>query len=95
MTIKFILRVFLTKKEHNHNLDRPERYLTPFLSLPPLKMMFCENVVFEAQFKNSFISWKSRVPFLTNSLFYVLNHSINFKSYDVMISISTRARGYS
>ena len=27
-----------------------------------------------------FISWKSRVPFFTNSIFWILNHASNFES---------------
>ena len=55
-------------------------------------MITSKNEVFEGQFNNVFISWKSHFPFLTYSIFHILNHSINFESCDAMISISTRVR---
>ena len=42
-------------------------------------MVTLENVVFEAQLKNLFISYGSEVLFLRYSVFYILNHAINFK----------------
>ena len=39
--------------------------MIPILRLPLLKMITFENVVFEWQFKNFFISWKSDVLFLS------------------------------
>ena len=39
-----------------------------------------------------FISWKSHAPSLNNSTFFILKHSINSKSYDLMMSNSTRTR---
>lgn len=47
-------------------------------------MITYENAVFEAQFALYFI--------LEYSVFYILNHSMNFESCDIMIVISTRAR---
>ena len=52
-------------------------------------MTTSENLAFEAQIKNLFISWKNNVPFLKYSNFYTLNHFINLKNYDFMIKIST------
>ena len=46
-----------------------------------------KNLVFVTQFKNFFILWKSHVPFLRSSIFYILNHSINFECYDVVDDI--------
>ena len=43
-----------------------------------------KNLVFETQFKNFFILWKSHVLFLRSSFFYILNHSINFECYDAV-----------
>ena len=57
-------------------------------------MTTSENLAFEAQIKNFFISWKNNVPFLKYSNFYTLNHFINLKNYDVMIKISTQSRVY-
>ena len=36
------------------------------------KMMTSEKVVFEAQFENAFISWKSHALFLWYSIYYSL-----------------------
>ena len=38
-----------------------------------------------------FLSYKNHTPFLRYSAFYILNHSINFESYDFMMSIGTLA----
>ena len=51
-----------------------------------------EIKVFEVQFQILLFSWKIHDPVLRYSIYYVLNHSIKFKSFDVMISISALAR---
>ena len=48
------------------------------------KRIISENVFFEPKFMNFFISWKSHVLFLRYSNLYTLNHSVNFKGYDVI-----------
>ena len=52
---------------------------------------FCK-CSFEAQFKNFCIFWKSHILFVRYSILHLLNHSINFESYDVMISIGSMNR---
>ena len=51
-----------------------------------------ENVIFEAQFTDFFILWKSHILFLRYSVFHILNHCITRESCDVMMSISTWGR---
>ena len=59
---------------------------------PRLKMETSQNVVFKTLFKNSFISWKSHIPFLRNSIFYALHYSMSFESYVIMLSTSRRGK---
>ena len=51
-----------------------------------------EIKVFEAQFQILPFSWKIHDPVLKYSIYSVLNHSIKFKSFDVMFSISALGR---
>lgn len=52
-----------------------------------------ENVVFKTQFRSFFILWKSQVPFLGYSIFYILKHSINFETCYIMMNLSVRIFG--
>ena len=45
-------------------------------------------VVSETKFNNFLISWKNHVPFLRYSACYNLKRFIDFKNWDVMMSIS-------
>ena len=55
-------------------------------------MINSQNVLFEAQFASIFILWKSHVSFMRYSSFNILNHFINFKNCDVLMSISFQGR---
>ena len=48
-----------------------------------------DNAVFDVQFNNYFVSWKN-VLFLRSSISYILNHSVNFNSCDIMRSSSIK-----
>ena len=54
-------------------------------------MISSENAASEAQFEN-FHSMVIHLPFLRYSIFHISSHSINFKIFDVMMSITTRDR---
>ena len=51
-------------------------------------------MVFETKLTNFFIWWKCHVQFVRCSIFYILNYSINFESYNVMMCIGTRRRAH-
>ena len=55
-----------------------------------LKKITSKHKMIKLQIKNFLISWKNHVHETFN--FLILNHSINFKCYDVVISISARDR---
>ena len=55
-------------------------------------MITSENAVFDAQFTDFFISWKSSLPFLIYSIFYNLNDPINSENRDVMMRISAQGK---
>ena len=57
--------------------------------LPSLKNVISENIVFDVQLKNFFISWKSYASFSRYAMSCIANHSINCKVCDAMTSIST------
>ena len=52
------------------------------------KSVNSENVISEAQFKIFYFMGKL-CPVFEIFIFFVLNHSINFESFDIMMSIST------
>ena len=51
-------------------------------------MMASENIAFEAEFKDSLYHGKFRFCYWDVKLFYILNHSANFESYDDTMGIS-------
>ena len=57
-----------------------------------IKMITSKNIIFESQFTNFDSSQKRHVLFFSYSNFDILNHSINFKKYDIMMSNSKRKR---
>ena len=52
-------------------------------------MITSKKAVFEPQFMNLFISWKSHTLHLRYSIFKILNHFNNFESCDIMMIIAT------
>ena len=55
-------------------------------------MMTSESVAFKAKFTNSFISWKSQVPFLIYSVFCFSNYSVFYESYELMMSSASNEK---
>ena len=53
------------------------------------KTIISQNVLFEAQVRNVFISWKSYVPFLKYSSFCSFKHLMIYQICEVMMSFST------
>ena len=68
------------------------QYITISLRLPPLKNVISENIVSDVQLKNFFISWESYASFSRYSMFCIINHPINCKVCDAVMSNSTLKR---
>ena len=61
------------------------------LKVTSTKIITSENVAFNTLFENFFIPWKIYVPSLRYSIIhiiYIINHSINFKIFYIMLSTS-------
>ena len=54
------------------------------------KIITSASIVFEDQFNNFLISWKRHIPFLRDSIFYILKPCINLKVATSWIGLDSK-----